>query len=432
VTALTDLNTVPVAVAPAPAVSCTITDNPLGVPALAMFTMARRFNPRRSALFVSPVLGKHIPAPPSLVALAGTALALRVAQETGGRESEVGAAFTDLAAARALVGSVRQDPVKTEPLVVVGFCETATALGHLVRDGLADAPYVHTTRAALGDPALLAFEEEHSHATSHRLYHRDAAVFRGDEPIVLVDDELTSGQTVLNIIAALHAHAPRPRYIVATLLDWREPAAREAYAATEAALGVRIDVVALLTGRVEGALVDGPPPDEPPEPPPGRGAATVIEHHVSLPMPLTARRGWDHADQDALEQALAAAAEPLVAARGTGPAVCIGTEELMYVPLRFAEQLGDDVVFHSTTRSPIVVADIEGYPIRTGCRFAHTTEPDRVSRAYNLRPGAARDVYVFVDDAPPPQRLRPLVASLGTASGAERLHVVYLSSRDSR
>ena len=47
-------------------------------------------------------------------------------------------------------------------------------------------------------------------------------------PLVLVDDELTTGRTALNTIAALHAAAPRDRYVLATLVDLREDDARRA------------------------------------------------------------------------------------------------------------------------------------------------------------------------------------------------------------
>jgi hypothetical protein len=394
---------VPAPVAPAPAVTCTITANPLDLDPATFYGVARRYNPRRSALFVSKVLGKHVPAPPAVVAGAGRMLADRVA--------------------------VRLDATERAGAVVLAFAETATALGHLVRDGLSAPALVHTTRAHLDRPPLLSVEEEHSHATEHRIYHRDPEVLAGTGPLVLVDDELTTGRTMLNTIAAVHARHPRPRYLVAALLDWRDDDARHQFATLADRLGTRIEVVAMVTGRVHGELVDGAPPAEPDAARLPAATAAPEHHVVDLPMPPTARLGWGPTEQAAFDAHLPGVAGALAGALGPGTTLCVGTEELMYVPLRIAEHIaaGDrarPVRYQSTTRSPIVVADVAGYPVRQGLRFAHHDEPGRVSRLYNVVPGAYDDVMVFVEGAADRQRVEPMAAAL--AGTGARVHVVSL------
>jgi hypothetical protein len=400
------MSTAPVPVPPAPAIACTVTANPLGLDPCRLFGVARRHNARRSALFVSLVLGKHVPASPAEIVRAAELLAARVASS----------------------GAARADD-----RVVIAFAETATALGHLVRDGLAAPTYLHTTRFELEAPPLLAVEESHSHATSHRLYHRDPQALAGDGEVVLVDDEVTTGRTMLNIIAEVHARHPRDRYVVAVLLDWRDAAARAAFDATAACLGTRIDVISLVTGEVAGELVDGEPP---PEPGPSTGAADaqVLHHTIELPGAPHARLGWTLADQACLDAALPGAADRLVDRIGSsgGPVLCVGTEELMYVPLRIAEhleaRLPGPVRYQSTTRSPIVVADVDGYPVRHGLRFPHHAEPGRLSRLYNVAPGAHDDVVVFVEQGSgTPTTFVPMARAL--AGTGARVHVVELGGR---
>jgi hypothetical protein len=416
---------VPVPVAPAPPITCAVTANPLGLDPAALYGVARRHNARRSALFVSRVLGKHVPASPATIALAGELLAARVARPDRGwpfGPVDLG----DPGPARARLGADR--PLWPDA-TVISFAETATALGHLVRDGLGAATFLHTTRAALDEAPLLAVEEEHSHATSHRLHHRDPTALAADGPVVLVDDELTTGRTMLNTITALHAHHPRPRYVVAALLDWRDDASRSAFDATAQRLGTPIDVVALVTGEVDGALVDGPAPAEPGAGSPVPAAGPARRLRVALPVPPTARRGWTPTDQDALDEAVPAVADRLAGALvGDGRVLCVGTEELMYVPLRIAERLASlvsgPVHYQSTTRSPVVVADVDGYPVRHGLRFAHHDEPHRLGRLYNVAPGAQDDIVVFVEGPCPDHRLAPMVGALaGTGSS---VHVVEL------
>ncbi|WP_128428145.1 phosphoribosyltransferase [Streptomyces cyaneus] len=200
-----------------------------------MLGLALRRNPKRAHLLVSNVLGKHVPQSPSVVYGAGFALGRRVRDLLGDDE-----------AARA---------------VVLGYAETATGLGHSVADGIGLAPYLHSTRRPVAGVARAGgFEESHSHATSHLLLPEDPALLVGDGPLVLVDDEFSTGNTVLNTVRDLHERYPRRRYVVVALVDMRsaEDAGRLEEFARE--IGARVDLVAAASGTVrlpEGVLEKG-------------------------------------------------------------------------------------------------------------------------------------------------------------------------------
>ncbi|MGR3938166.1 phosphoribosyltransferase domain-containing protein [Streptomyces sp. BRA346] len=209
--------------------------------------LALRRNPKRAHLLVSNVLGKHVPQRPAAVHGAGVALG-----------QEVRALLGEEAAARA---------------VVLGYAETATGLGHSVADGLALAPYLHSTRRPVaGVPTVGGFEEEHSHATSHLLLPEDPRLLATDGPLVLVDDEFSTGRTVLNTIAALHRRFPRDHYVVVALVDMRSPEDRARLDAFASDLGARVDLVSAATGTVHL-------PDDVLE----RGRALVAAHEPSAP-----------------------------------------------------------------------------------------------------------------------------------------------------
>ncbi|WP_063791114.1 phosphoribosyltransferase [Streptomyces iranensis] len=187
--------------------------------------LALRRNPKRAHLLVSNVLGKHVPQRPATVHGAGVRLGRRVRELLG-----------DEAAARA---------------VVLGYAETATGLGHSVADGLALAPYLHSTRRPVPGVATVGgFEEEHSHATSHLLLPEDPGFLASTGPLILVDDEFSTGRTVLNTIAALHRRFPRDHYVVVALVDMRSPEDRDRLDAFAADLGARVDLVAAAAGAV--------------------------------------------------------------------------------------------------------------------------------------------------------------------------------------
>ncbi|MFJ3770873.1 phosphoribosyltransferase [Streptomyces sp. NPDC090075] len=343
----------------------------------ALLGLALRRNPKRAHLLVSNVLGKHVPQSPSVVYGHGFALGRRVRDLLGEGE-----------AARA---------------VVVGYAETATGLGHSVADGIGLAPYLHSTRRPVpGVTPAGGFEESHSHATSHLLLPEDPALLSGEGPLVLVDDEFSTGNTVLNTIRDLHARYPRKRYVVVALVDMRSPADAGRLTAFAEEINARVDLVAAASGTVKlpegvlekgqelvaryeesaaaggpsGAAPSGPVAQFPaplegvaPNPAGARGcvesAATAAwarpapthphptDHRTATPhltrvdlhwppgLPDGGRHGFTPAHRARLESAL-----PLMAARvaealppDARRVLTLGFEELMYAPLRVAREL---------------------------------------------------------------------------------------------
>ena len=243
-------------------------------------------------------------------------------------------------------------PVIAEVLTF-GFAETATSLGHLVADQLG-SDYLHSTRRRDGPVSVAAeFAEPHSHATGHLLRPDPADLLEGDGPIVLVDDELSTGRTALNVIEALHEVHPRSRYVLAGLVDVRSELADGNRVAVEHRLGCRIDVVALVRGEIvvpEGIVGRVAAELEQAEglaSVPARPAAEPSRINLQWPgdMPTGGRHGVPGVQRPAFDAAIRSAASVLAPALGPARSVLVlGTEELMYLPLRLALELADDDV----------------------------------------------------------------------------------------
>ncbi|MFB7515307.1 phosphoribosyltransferase [Streptomyces sp. NPDC056144] len=357
----------------------------------ALLGLALRRNPKRAHLLVSTVLGKHVPQRPSVVYGSALGLGRRVRELLGDEE-----------AARA---------------VVLGYAETATALGHAVADGLGLAPYLHSTRRPVAGVARAGgFEESHSHATSHLLLPEDPKLLEGGGPLVLVDDEFTTGNTVLNTIRDLHARYPRERYVVVALVDMRSAADLGRLDAFAEEIGARVDLISLAAGSVrlpEGVLEKGQAlvaEHERAYQEPAHGAATEpVRVRLDWPegLPDGGRHGFTPDHRARLEEALPALAERITAALPATPAprvLVLGFEELMYAPLRLAtalEEAGHDVRYSTTTRSPVLAVDDPGYAIRTRLVFpAHDDPADGPGEryAYNVA-GAGFDAVVLVVDS---------------------------------
>lgn len=377
--------------------------------------LALRRNPRRAHLLVSNVLGKHVPQSPSVVYGHGFALGRRVRELLGAEDA--GAA------------------------VVLGYAETATGLGHCVADGVGLAPYLHSTRRPVpGVDTAGGFEESHSHATSHLLLPENPALLAGAGPLVLVDDEFSTGNTVLNTIRDLHARYPRDRYVVVALVDMRSAAdlGRLAEFATE--IGARVDLVTAARGTVnlpEGVLEKGQAlvaehetteatgttentrttentktaentkTTEPADNRPGHPGAARVELGWPRGLPDGGRHGFTPGQRIRLDAALPAMAARVAEAlpEGARRVLVLGFEELMYAPLRLARELEQvvsaEVRYSTTTRSPVLALDDPGYAIRTRLVFPAHDDPDDgpgERYAYNVA-GAGFDAVVAVVDS---------------------------------
>ncbi|MDX3645825.1 phosphoribosyltransferase family protein, partial [Streptomyces sp. MB09-02B] len=376
--------------------------------------LALRRNPKRAHLLVSNVLGKHVPQSPAVVHGHGFALGRRV---------------------RELLGA---DGARAA--VVLGYAETATGLGHSVADGVGEAPYLHSTRRPVEGVAQAGgFEESHSHATSHLLLPEDPTLLAAPGPLVLVDDEFSTGNTVLNTIRALHERYPRERYVVVALVDMRSAADQGRLDSFAREIGARVDLVTAAKGTVrlpEGVLEKGQAlvaEHERAAParvadaargsggsgaaagrgasvgadlaggagagagagsgegagtgsgPAGASVAGVTRVELGWPagVPDGGRHGFTPAHRSRLESALPAMAARLAEALPPGArrVLVLGFEELMYAPLALARELeksaaeGPEIRFSTTTRSPVLAVDDPGYAIRSRLVFPAHDDP---------------------------------------------------------
>ncbi|WP_372426741.1 phosphoribosyltransferase domain-containing protein [Salinarimonas chemoclinalis] len=291
-----------------------------------LFGFAERRNPKRAFLFVSKVLGRHIPVAPSVMRAATRDLAAAIPADLPG------------------------------PVLVVGMAETAIALGagvqqdYVAATGRTDVVYLPTTRHPLGSLLWLTFEEEHSHATRHLLHAPVdpalAAPARGARSLVLVDDEASTGKTFLNLAHAFREAGLAPeRIVLATLTDWSGGEAARALGASNATL---------LEGRYAWTPNPGAPLPEMP-------SVDVTARGAHSPDPA---RDWGRLGVREHRRPSIAALAPRPGER----ILVLGTGEYVFPPFLLAEALeaaGADVRFSAVTRSPIAV----GHAIETALAF---------------------------------------------------------------
>ena len=166
---------------------------------------AQRINPKRAFLFVSKVLGRHIPVAPGTMRHA----------------------FTDLA-------NLVPDDLP-EPILVIGMAETAVGLSAGVHQALQtrypNALLLNSTRHAQHnknntETLLTTFSEDHSHASQHLIYQSADTVTQAQllasKTLIMVDDEASTGNTCVNVVTALRnaGLTELEQVHLTTLVDW--------------------------------------------------------------------------------------------------------------------------------------------------------------------------------------------------------------------
>jgi hypothetical protein len=184
-----------------------------------LYRIAERINPKRAFLFVSTLLGRHIPVHPV----------------------EHRAALQELAE-----GVSRH--LLEGPVFIMGFAETAVGIGAGVFDCLRMANgeramgYLSTTRfSPSGADDWFKIEESHSHAVEHIILRPDADVVQSgsEATLVLVDDETTTGKTFAQLAMGLQTHGLTfGRVVLVTLTDWSDGRAAQAVQGIFGAAGV--------------------------------------------------------------------------------------------------------------------------------------------------------------------------------------------------
>lgn len=136
--------------------------------------------------------------------------------------------------------------------VVIGFAETATALGAGVAANLG-VYYQQTTRSTLYDDRdnaiepQIKFSEEHSHAMEQKFYPKCKTNSGVVETIIFVEDEITTGNTIKNFVTKLYENglSEDVQIIVASVLNWQTEEMKSEFD------NKNIKTVALVTGQLK-------------------------------------------------------------------------------------------------------------------------------------------------------------------------------------
>lgn len=439
-------------------VKVALTYNPYDFSPETLFSLAARKNKKRGYLFVSKVLGKHVPNDPFVPLLAGAALAVQFLSGIHGVEHADTQAIIQALQKNEHTQSVYETVIKRtltslpEESLFIGFAETATGLGHAVFSLFDKAYYLHTTREQIPFLASeLNFNEEHSHAVNHRCYPLEAELIKTPKTIILVDDEITTGNTALNIIRAVHAKFPKANYVVLSLLDWRTAEERGNFRKLEQQLDTKISTTSLMAGEIS---VSGYPVNEDSDHF-NHTETPICNAHVSPELRflkitdlvlvssedssgyknlapyllLTGRFGLSTAENQGILPLAMKIGEKLKSDRQGERTLCLGTGEFMYFPMLVSAYMGKGISFHTTTRSPIYSFAKPQYGIQNSFSFENPDDFRISNYVYNVPFKYYDEVYVFLEREVNQERLTSMLMAFSKL-GIPRLVFVYGTTSD--
>ena len=342
----------------------------------------RENNTRRKYLVVNRLQGKHIPVSPK----------------------EALQMFRSLA-------ELIKEAYPSERLLMVGFAETATAIGAAVAIEC-QAAYMQTTREVIDGVDYLYFSESHSHATEQKLVKTDLDKIIGKtDRIIFIEDEVTTGNTILNIVRLIQKTYAKPfSFAVASILNGMNEEALENYK------NLKIPVHYLVktahdtyTEIAEQYQADGTchictkPQEKEVEQQKEVQQQIEMQQTKEAQQPIEVQEisGWINArrlhTEDTYKQACEQLWQEIQQKYGytkytketeTGRRILVlGTEEFMYPALYVGaklEEAGYTVRMHATTRSPIAVSKEEKYPLHTRYELASLYDKNRITFVYDL------------------------------------------------
>lgn len=338
-----------------------------------LLRLAKRFNnKKRNYLLVDPLQGKHVPvSPDECLDMLHT------------------------------LGEILKDNYGDTKLVI-GFAETATAVGAAAAEVIGDnCTYFQTTREDIPEVgSWVEFLEEHSHATEQKLAADELAqAFDRTDTVIFIDDELSTGKTLRNIIAqlkGLYTGLSKKRIVAASIINRMSGENIELLAkdGIECCSLLKIENTDYTetVNKFDISEQSGLPECS------TRAAEFCSGEGVRTPrVGVTIgdyREGILNAHNRLISQ------HPEAVPKGKRLAV-IGTEECMYPGLLIAREYVnsgryESVRFHATTRSPIGICTDEDYPAQNGYKLRSFYDNERQTYLYNI---AEYDSVLVVTDS---------------------------------
>jgi hypothetical protein len=246
----------------------------------------------------------------------------------------------------------------------------------------------------MGLDELIEFSEEHSHATEQRLFIKNKEL--DFDTVVFVEDEISTGNTILNAIKKFEQKKHISNYYVASFANWQSKEDKGVFEKFSKENNLNVTFVALHTGELKDRyakldLVE----TNIHEKSNNKSDFTELEY-VGY---YDTRGGITESElRENYKLCDRIADDILTHVDKDDKLEILGTEEFMAFPLRIAKNLEDnDLIckYHATTRSPIQAS--ENSIVKDWTKLPSAYDKDRVTYIYNMRERNYDKLIVITD-----------------------------------
>lgn len=292
-------------------------------------------------------------------------------------------------------------------VAVVGFAETATAIGvrvaeNIYREYCTDVCIIPTTREILNAPFKTEFLEEHSHATEQILY-TDSEHLNLFDYVIFVEDEVTTGNTICNCVEQLNLTCNVLVLSILNCMDegelnrfnsfdikpyWLVKTTKDGFDDTEKGFGQDTPVSSFNLRPLYNSL-------------------DVVNPRTGVPF-----YSYDYDLSELMYFDCSPAGRTLV----------LGTEECMYPAIRYAALLkrrGYNVEVSATTRVPVKVGP--DCTLKERYKIHSLYDSERINYVYNL---SGYNTIIIVTDG---KESAKELCGASESAGCTNLHIIRLS-----
>lgn len=319
----------------------------------------RENNQKRGYLYVNPIQGKHVPVSPKFSLQLFSLLAQKVKKR-----------------------------YFNEKILLIGFAETATAIGNAIAYEVPNVSYfLNTTREIIPNAEYIFFTESHSHATEQRLVVNNfEKIIPLIDRIVFAEDEVTTGNTIEKLMHKIfekYSVKSMKFGIVSVLNSMTEKRMKEFEDN-----GIICDFLYRIPTQYKIAEIRNHT-YEPLE-------REVIDKYEGVPEEIKIGNYWNSRiviEADTMRKLCHEfLKETLCRVRVLGKylkILVLGTEEFMFPAMLLGRELEKlypnvEIKFHATTRSPIEVSLDKDYILHSRLPLASLYEEERKTFIYNL------------------------------------------------
>ena len=248
--------------------------------------------------------------------------------------------------------------------------------------------------------------------------------------MILVDDEITTAKTCINMIKELQKKYKAKKYVIASILNWIDEKREEEINKSAESLNCKIEFVYLFNGSFDFKFDENKPLIDKIEEINYNKEAKVnyldlnLERHLGNKKYLeyTGRFGIDRTEQEELINNLKASSEKLNNIRENDKILALGVEEFMYIPMILSKFMGGDIYYHSITRSPIIPFDDFKYPIKKKYKL-NSFYNNNINYLYNLNINDCKECFLFLETWVNNERIEDFIKLLKSVN-IEKINIV--------